>query len=72
MKEKCKKVIENKETCKQTYKFTNKFKRHKGNLISLQVFKHLNIQTIKRSNKKVKSKLERNNESQVIKYITKK
>lgn len=53
--------------------FTNKLKRHKGHLIRLQVFKYSNIQTIKRSNiqtKKVRSKLKRSNESQVIKYIT--
>ena len=52
--------------------FTNKFKRHKGNLKRLQVFKHSSTQTIKRPNvqTKVRSKLERNNESQVIKYIT--
>lgn len=53
--------------------FTNKLKRHKGHLISLHVFKYPNIQTIKRPNiqtKKVRSKLKRSNESQVIKYIT--
>lgn len=39
----------------------------------MQVFKYSNTQTIKRSNvqtKKVRSKLKRNNEFQVIKYIT--
>ena len=68
-----KKFTENKETRNQTYKFPNKFKRHKGHLIRLQVFKLSNTQTIKSPNvqtKKIKSKLERNNESQVIKYIT--
>ena len=73
IKQECKKVIENKETCNQTYKFTNKFERQKEHLIRLQVFKHSNTQTIKRSNvqtKKVRSKLKRNNEFQVIKYIT--
>lgn len=53
--------------------FTNKLKRHKGDLICLHVFKYSNIQTIKRPNiqtKKVRSKLKRSNESQVIKYIT--
>lgn len=58
--------------------YTNKLKRHKGHLIRLHVFKYSNIQTIKRpniqtskhSNKKVRSKLKRSNESQVIKYIT--
>lgn len=50
IKQECKKVIENKETCNQTYKFTNKFKRHKANLIRLQVFKHSNTQTIKHPN----------------------
>ena len=68
-----KKFTENKETRNQTYKFTNKFKRHKGHLIRLQVFKLSNTQTIKSPNvqtKKVRSKLERNNEFQVIKYIT--
>lgn len=53
--------------------FTNKLKRHKGHLIRLHVFKYSNIQTIKRSSiqtKKVRSKLKRSNESQVIKYIT--
>ena len=68
-----KKLQKNKETRNQTYKFTNKFKRHKGHLIRLQVIKHSNTQTIKSPNvqtKKIKSKLERNNEFQVIKYIT--
>ena len=67
-----KKLQKNKETRNQTYKFTNKFKRHKGHLIRLQVFKHSNTQTIKSPNvqTKKKSKLERNNEFQVIKYIT--
>ena len=37
---------------------------------SFQTFKHTNNQTSKRTNKKVRSKLERNNESQVIKYFT--
>lgn len=37
---------------------------------SFQTFNHTNNQTSKRTNKKVRSKLERNNESQVIKYIT--
>lgn len=53
--------------------FTNKLKRHKEHLICLHVFKHSNIQTIKLPNiqtKKVRSKLKRSNESQVIKYIT--
>lgn len=50
--------------------FTNTFKRHKGNLISLHVFKHTNNQTSKRTNKKRKIKTKKNNESQVIKYIT--
>lgn len=53
--------------------FTNKSKRHKGHLIHLQVSKHSNTQTIKRPNiqtKRVRSKLEKNNEFQVIKYIT--
>lgn len=36
-----------------------------------QIFKHTNNQTSKHSNKKkVRSKLKRNNEFQVIKYIT--
>lgn len=35
-----------------------------------QIFKHTNNQTSKHSNKKVRSKLKRSNESQVIKYIT--
>ena len=68
-----KKLQKNKETRNQTYKFTNIFKRHKGHLIRLQVFKLSNTQTIKSPNvqtKKIKSKLERNNEFQVIKYIT--
>lgn len=30
--------------------FTNKLKRHKGDLIRLHVFKYSNIQTIKRPN----------------------
>lgn len=42
-------------------------KRH---LIRLHVFKYTNIQTIKHTNKKVRSKLKRNKESQEIKYIT--
>ena len=49
-----KKVTENKETRNQTYKFTNKSKRHKGNLIRLQVFKHSSTQTIKRPNVQTK------------------
>lgn len=68
-----KKNTENKETRNQTYKFTNKLKRHKGHLTHLQIFKHSNTQTNKSPNvqtKKVRSKLERNNEFQVIKYIT--
>ena len=42
-------------------------------MIHLQVSKHSNTQTIKRPNiqtKRVRSKLEKNNEFQVIKYIT--
>lgn len=35
-----------------------------------QTFKHPNNQTSKYLNKKVRSKLKRNDESQVIKYIT--
>lgn len=46
--------MENKETCNQTYKFTNSFKRHKGNLKRLQVFKHSSTQTIKRTNVQTK------------------
>lgn len=36
---------------------------------SFQTFKHTNNQTSKHTNKIVRSKLERNKESQVIKYI---
>lgn len=48
-------------------------KKTEGHLIHLQVSKHSNTQTIKRPNiqtKRLRSKLERNKESQVIKYIT--
>lgn len=52
--------------------FTNTLKRNKEIWYAAS-FKHSNTQTIKRPNiqpKKVRSKLERNKESQVIKYIT--
>lgn len=52
--------------------FTNTLKRNKEICYAAR-FKHTNTQTIKRPNiqtKKVRSKLERNKESQVIKYIT--
>lgn len=67
-----KKVIENKGTCNQTYMFTNTLKRNKDNWYAASL-KHSNTQTTKRSNIqtiKVRAKLERNKESQVIKYIT--
>ena len=52
--------------------FTNTLKRNKE-IWYAACFKHSNTQTIKRPNiqtKKVRSKLERKKESQVIKYIT--
>ncbi len=52
--------------------FTNTLKRNKDIWYAAS-FKHSNTQTIKRPNrqtKKGRSKLERNKESQVIKYIT--
>ena len=52
-----KKFTENKETRNQTYKFTNIFKRHKGHLIRLQVFKLSNTQTIKSPNVQTKNKI---------------
>lgn len=72
MKKECKKVIENKGTCNQTCMFTNTLKRNKDiwYACKFQTFKHTNNQTSKHTNKKVRSKLERNKESEVIKYIT--
>ena len=52
--------------------FTNTLKRNKDNWHAAS-FKHSNTQTTKLSNIqtiKVRAKLERNKESQVIKYIT--
>lgn len=51
--------------------FTNTLKRNKDLIrCRFQTFKHTNNQMSKQTKKKVRSKLERNNESQVIKYIT--
>lgn len=79
-KKECKKVIENKETCNQTYTFTYKKANFKKNIQVTQTgakrLKTLNtpasFQTYKYSNniKQLIKIKKRNNKSQVIKYIT--